>query len=100
MAVGPKIIVTASAEADLQQIIEFLEESWSLELAIRFINSYYEKLDLIESMPGVGFLSVKDSKVRKVKIDKHNVICYETGIEAITILRILDMRSNPDTNPY
>lgn len=100
MAVGPKIIVTASAEADLQRIIEFLEERWSLELAIRFINSYYEKLDLIESMPNVGFLSQKDPKVRKVKIDKYNVICYETGSEVVMVLRIIDTRSNPNTNPY
>lgn len=100
MAVGPKIIVTALAEADLQKIIEFLEEQWSLELAIRFINRYYQKLDLIESMPGVGFLSQKDPKVRKVKIDKYNSICYEAGSEVITILRILDNRSNPDANPY
>ncbi|WP_080058897.1 type II toxin-antitoxin system RelE/ParE family toxin [Spirosoma aerolatum] len=100
MAGSQKIIVTASAEADLQKIIEFLEENWSLELAIRFINSYYHKLDLIESMPGVGFLSLKDSKVRKVKIDKYNILCYEVSDETISILRILDTRSDPDSNPY
>ena len=100
MAVGPKVIVSDLAEADLKKIIEFLEEQWSLELAIRFVNSYYQKLDLIESMPGTGFISRKDAKVRKVKIDKYNVICYEIGSEEIMILRILDTRSNPDTNPY
>ncbi|GAB2604360.1 type II toxin-antitoxin system RelE/ParE family toxin [Spirosoma areae] len=100
MAVGPKIIVSASAEADLQKVIEFLEERWSLELAIKFIDSYYQKLDLIESMPGIGFISQKDANVRKVNIDKYNVICYETANEIITILRIQDSRGNPAQNPY
>lgn len=100
MAVGPKIIVSAPAEADLQKVIEFLEEHWSLELAIRFIDRYYQKLDLIESMPGVGFLSRKDPKVRKVKIDKYNILCYEIGDDETIILRILDTRSDPDANPY
>lgn len=100
MAGGPKVIVTASAEADLQKIIEFLEEQWSLEITIQFINRYYQKLDLIESMPGVGFLSQKSPRVRKVKTNKYNVICYEIDSTEITILRILDTRSNPDENPY
>lgn len=100
MAGSPKIIVSAPAENDLQRVIEFLEEQWSLELSIRFINRYYQKLDLIESMPGVGFLSPKDPNVRKVRVDKHNVICYEVRDMKIVILRILDTRSNPDSNPY
>ena len=100
MAGSPKVIVSALADADLQRVIEFLEERWSLELSIRFINRYYQKLDLIESMPGVGFLSPKDFNVRKINVDKHNVICYEVRDEEIVILRILDTRSNPDSHPY
>lgn len=97
MAGGPKIAVSASADDDLQRVIEFLEERWSIELSIRFIDRYYQKLDLIESMPGVGFLSRKDSRIKKVKIDKHNVICYEVRDTEIVIL---STRSNPDENPF
>ncbi|WP_020604106.1 type II toxin-antitoxin system RelE/ParE family toxin [Spirosoma spitsbergense] len=100
MAVGPRLIVSDLAEADLIKVIEFLDEQWSPELAIRFVDSYYQKLDLIESMPSVGFLSEKVPDVRKVKIDKFNVICYEVNNQVITVLRIIDTRSSPDTNPY
>ena len=100
MAGSPNITVSALADADLQRVIEFLEEQWSIELSIRFIDRYYRKLDLIESMPGVGFVSRKDPKVRKVKVDKYNVVCYEVRDVDIIILRILDTRSNPDANPY
>lgn len=100
MAGNPKIVVSVLADADLQRVIEFLEERWSIEFSIRFIDRYYQKLDLIESMPGVGFLSRKDPKIRKVKVDRHNVICYEIRDSEIIILRILDTRSNPDSNPY
>jgi hypothetical protein len=51
-------------------------------------------------MPSVGFLSEKVPDVRKVKIDKFNVICYEVNNQVITVLRIIDTRSSPDTNPY
>lgn len=100
MAGSPKVIVTAPAEADIQRVIEFLAEQWSIELSIRFIDRYYQKLDLIESMPGVGFPSRKDPTIRKVKIDKYNVICYEVSDTEIIVLRILDTRSNPNDNPY
>ena len=100
MADKPQIIVSAPAEADLQQVIDYLAGQWSVEMSIKFIDRYFHKLDLIESMPGFGILSSKVPNVRKVKIDKYNVICYRVTDAEITILRILDTRSNPADNPY
>jgi len=100
MADKPQIIVSAPAEADLQQVIDYLADQWSVEMSIKFIDRYFHKLDLIESMPGFGILSSKVPNVRKVKIDKYNFICYRVTDAEITILRILDTRSNPADNPY
>ena len=100
MAGRPQIIVSALAETDLQRVIEYLAEQWSVERSMKFINQYYHKLDLIESMPGIGFLSQKVANVRKFKIDKYNIICYKVSDTEITVLRILHTRSNPADNPY
>ena len=69
-------------------------------MSIKFIDRYFRKLYLIESMPGFGVLSRKVPDVRRVKIDKYNVICYKVTDVEIIVLRILDTRSNPADNPY
>lgn len=66
----PKVIWTTPAETDLYKIIDFLEESRSAEVAIRFVESIYHSIDVIANP------------------------------EAVYLLRIIDTRSNPADNPF
>lgn len=95
-----KIIVTPAADADLNIIADFLEEKWSPELAIRFINAFYKSLDIIESAPEIGSPSHKTAGVRRKMIDKYNALYYEILSDILYVLRVIDTRSNPDENPY
>lgn len=95
-----KIIVTPTADADVNTIADFLEENWSPKLAIRFVNSFYKSLDILESAPEIGSPSLKKVGVRRKMIDKYNALYYEIVGDVLYALRVIDTRSNPDANPY
>ena len=95
-----KIIVTPSADADVNEIADFLEGNWSPQLAIRFLNAFYKSLDLLETAPEIGTQSQKIPGVRRKMIDKPNALYYELLNETLYVLRLFDTRSNPDDNPY
>ncbi|GAB3809905.1 hypothetical protein GCM10028819_52540 [Spirosoma humi] len=95
-----KIIITPLADADVTGIVDFLEETRSPEAAIRFVNAFYKQLNLLESTPEIGTPSRRVVSVRRTNIDKHNVLYYELINDALYVLRVIDTRSNPDTNPY
>lgn len=95
-----KIIVTPSADADVNAIVDFLQENWTPEVAIRFVKAFYKSLDVIESTPELGTPSLKVAGVRRKKVDKYNALYYELIDDIMYVLRVIDTRSNPDTNPY
>ena len=97
---GLKIIVMPSAYTDVDKITDFLAEYRSPQISIRFINSFYKSLDVLETAPEIGTPSQKMIGVRRKMIDKYNALYYEQIGESIYILRIIDTRSNPDTTPY
>ena len=95
-----KIIVTPSADADVNAIADYLEENWSPEIAIRFVNAFYKSLDVVELSPEIGTPSFKAKGVRRKMIDKYNALYYELVGDILYALRVIDTRSNPDANPY
>jgi plasmid stabilization system protein ParE len=101
MASGTAIIrVSLEAQADFDHIVAFLEESRSVDAAIKFVNAYYAKLDLLETMPGIGRRSSDSLTVRKFRVDKYNMIYYEESATQIDILRVIDSRRDPAQNPF
>ena len=72
-----KIIVMPSADADVNSIADFLEENWSPEIAIRFVNAFYRSLDILENTPEIGIRSHKMVGVRRKMIDRYNALYYE-----------------------
>lgn len=95
-----KITVMPSADADVNEITDFLAEHWSPEISIRFVNAFYKSLDMIKSMPEIGTPSQNVPGVRRKLIDKYNALYYEKIDDTLYILRVFDTRSTPDANPY
>ncbi len=95
-----RLVVTPPAQIDLDAITNFLSDSRSPEVAIRFLDEFYRKLDLIESQPEMGKPSATVSGVRRVLAGKYHAVYYEDIGEVILVLRVFDTRSNPDENPY
>lgn len=66
-----EIIITPSADADINNIVDFISETRSPEFAIRFVRAFYKQLDMLESAPEIGTPSRKKTGVRRVRVDKY-----------------------------
>ncbi|MVM40528.1 hypothetical protein GO730_27455 [Spirosoma sp. HMF3257] len=95
-----KIIITPSADADVNAIADFLGETRSPEVAIRFVRAFYKQLDILESAPEIGTPSLKQIGIRRVLVAKYNALYYEIVSDILYVIRVIDTRSNPDANPY
>lgn len=49
-----KIGWSENAQADFNAVIEYLADVWSPQMAERFIDDFYKKLDLLEANPEIG----------------------------------------------
>lgn len=93
-----KIVWSPNADADFDSIIEYLSERWSNDIAYQFIQSFYKKLDLLESMPFIGIKSDRYPTTRRLFITKHNSLIYRVIDDTIYLLSIIDNRQNPKKN--
>ncbi len=92
-----EIVWTEKATEDFDIIVENISSYNSVNYAIKFVNTFYEKLDLIALMPFIGVQSQKREGVRRLVITKHISLAYILIIDQIYLLRVFDTRQNPDT---
>jgi plasmid stabilization system protein ParE len=95
-----QIIWTAKAEQDFDDLTSYLADFWSHEIAIRFVNDFYEKIDLIAKMPYIGVASPTDSDFRKLLISSKNILYYKISGDAIALIAFVDTRQNPESFPF
>jgi len=91
---------TENARDDLQQIVAYLKENWSLKVAENFIKQVNKTIDLLSVFPLMGMKSNKDTRVRQIVITKQNLLFYTFDSHTITILDFFDTRANPESSIY
>lgn len=84
------IIVTSTAETDMQNIFEFIAQD-NIEKALEMIDIFEEKFNTLAMFPNCGF---KKSyfvlrNVRECVVAKHYQIIYTVKNETLYILRVL-----------
>ena len=94
------IVWTPSAEEDLKEIVDYLYENWSLEIADKFVDNTFKKVDLLKNTPYIGKTSQKLTFVRRILLSKHNGLFYRIMGNEVVILSILTLNQNPDNIPY
>lgn len=92
-----EVIWTEAATEDFDKIIENLSDGVSNSFAAKFVNIFYEKLDLIALMPFIGVQSQKRQGVRRLVITKHISLAYILIVDQLYLLRVFDTRQNPDS---
>lgn len=95
-----QIIWAEETSENFRLLLDYLQEEWSTEIAVAFVNTFYKKLDRIDSFPTIGKRSSKNSSVRQLLITKHTYLYYEVEGDTIKLLNLVDTRSNPDDNPF
>ena len=95
-----QIIWTSNAIEDYKQVVDFLLEEWSIKVAVDFVATTEERVQMLGSFPHIGIASVKDPKIRSIVITKHNKLYYRIASDRIEILDIFDTRQHPVKNIY
>lgn len=85
---------------NFQLLLDYLQEEWSTEIAVAFVNTFYRKLDQIDRFPDLGKRSKRDPSIRQLLITKHTYLYYKVENEIIKLLNLVDTRSNPTDNPF
>ena len=85
-----EIIVTPSAEIDLQNIFDYIAAD-NLSKAIEMIDIFEEKFNTIATFPNIGFQKSKfvNRDIKECVVAKHYEIIYSVKNDVLYIHRIL-----------
>ena len=91
---------TENAFEDLKEVFIYLEKEWSSEISNNFLHKCFLNIELISKFPQIGIRSEKDKTVRKILITKNNFLFYRVENKIITLLGLIDTRSDPNKGKY
>lgn len=94
MKSGYKIVWTSIAEADLENVINYLEDNWTH----RELNKFSKKLDkiitLVKNNPKTFPKSNFKIDIRRAVVNKQNSLYYRKKENTVEILRLFDNRKD------
>jgi plasmid stabilization system protein ParE len=83
----------------LVNLLQYLENEWGYNVAVKFQSNVDKHLALISDQPYIGITTSKQD-VRSILITKHNRLFYRISGNKIIILNLYDTRMHPKRNPY
>ena len=85
---------------DVQELIEVYQKYYSQKKAEAIADSIFRKTDLLKTNPRMGKASQKYENVYSIPLTADYRLYYLVTSDAIEMLRILNMTSNPKRNPF
>ncbi len=96
------VIWSKQARDDFREVVAYLRENWSDDLAATFAESSYQKITLLETIPEMGVLSHKYLNTRRILLSRYTALYYQYEPESVVLflLGLFDTRQNPEKNPF
>ena len=91
-----QIKLSPLAKRDFAVILEYLDLNWNAKVTNNFIDMFQECLKRISYDANLFSYFRKDLNIRKCIVTKHNTLYFRESINEIQVLRIYDVRQNPD----
>ena len=95
-----EVIISTDVLKSLDAVVFYLERKWSVNVAKKFLRTFYKKVDAIAINPSTSRKSSRYPTIRKIFITKHNILYYEVFEKRIELLQIFDSRQNPAKNIF
>ncbi len=97
-----KIIETILFTEQVIELNTWLEENWSMQVAVNFHALLIKTILLIAQKPGIGRVAAFNKNIRSKLITHHNRLYYRVDDYAhtITLLTLFDTRQDPQKNKY
>ncbi len=86
---------TKRADREFDNIIEYLSKEWNYSVKNNFMESFYNKLDLISLFPEIGVSISKEKKIRGTLVTEHIRIYYRIMNKKIILITLFDTRQDP-----
>ena len=90
-----KVYWSSKAEKQFQSIVEYLETTWGINSASKFINSIFEFIEILSDFPEIGTLEHSELNIRGFVVVKQITVFYQIRKNKIVILNLYDNRQNP-----
>ncbi len=90
-----QIIWSPSAEADLKDVLFYLQIKWSERVIAKFISKVDDALEMIIAAPKTFPIINQELQLRKCVITKHNTLFYRELPHKIEVVRLFDSRQDP-----
>ncbi len=90
------VIITKTAEKNLEKLFEYLLENWSQKVKSDFIKKLDKSLNTIKTNPEIFPESEKKEGLHKCVITKQTTLYYRFDSNKIIIVTVFDSRSNPN----
>lgn len=91
---------TTQALQDYYDVLLYLEEAGSVEIADAFVVLTEQKLAVLLQQPQLGLKSEKEPEVRSILLTKHNRLYYKLSGSKLIVLNIFDTRRDQASNLF
>jgi addiction module RelE/StbE family toxin len=85
-----QIIWSDDAKEDYRDITYYLLDNYSFEVAEKFTETLFDKVQLFEKNPRIGLASRQLTSLRKIVITPQTALYYTIGGNQITIMNLVD----------
>lgn len=91
-----KILWTKKAQTSFDQIIEFLQEEWNLNSAIKFVQKTNSFIETLKEQPKIGRPEKVKKDLRSFVLSRQTTVFYRIkSNEVVILLKFFDTRQNP-----
>ncbi len=94
------VIWAPSAQDEFVELLEFLENQFGLDAALKVLERTGQIIDGIVDFPEIFPTSSERKDLRKAVINKNASLLYRILTDKIEILHVWDNRQNPNTLLY
>ena len=91
-----KIVWTKRAQLSFDQIVDFLQNEWSVNSAIRFVQKTNHFLEILKKHPYIGSAEPVKKDLRSFVLTRQTIVFYRIKDEdIIVLLKFFDARQDP-----
>jgi len=90
-----QIILTPTALANYDKILEYLIENWGVTVTNDFIDRFIEVRNALSKNAEIYPFENKSKRIQRCVVTKHNLALFRESDNVIEILMIFDTRQDP-----
>jgi plasmid stabilization system protein ParE len=89
-----EVVYTPQFEKDFVELMDYLIENWSENVAKRFGSQLYDLIKTLSRMPFIGKKSFQNPLIRGITVTDKNILYYSVMDKQIMLISLVDTRQN------